>query len=395
MSNPALPSNTPTVANSFQQPPTLTQIQQKVRRLTRSPSTAQLSDADLNNYVNTFLEYDFPENLRTFNLLTDFSFYTNPGQDVYNTDEASFAGATNNPLYNFQNKYITNNPPVYIAGFGSRWFQSPERFYAIYPKVNSIQLIGTGDGTAGAFTGTVNANQSIIPPTSNQFIYLLQNNVTFSAIGSPAVNEREGMAMVDVPLVDAATGFKLNIGNLYDANGSLYNDPINGPRTIPPTVVDPTNTINYLTGVFTVTFPMNTISGTPINSQTVPVNTALPQSVMFYSNTFTIRPVPDQAYRINFEVRQRPVALLATNQAPELEEWWQYIAYGAAMKIFQDRMDLDSVQLIAPEYRRQETLCLRRTLVQNATQRTTTIYAEPDSNNGNNGSWGSGGPGSW
>ena len=61
------------------------------------------------------------------------------------------------------------------------------------------------------------------------------------------------------------------------------------------------------------------------------------------------------------------------------------------MKIFQDRMDLDSVSLILPEYRRQETLCLEvGTLVQNATQRATTIYAEHDNNNGNNGSWGNG-----
>lgn len=394
MSNPTLPNNTGNVVG-FQQAPTLTQIQQKVRRLTRSPSTAQLADADLNNYINTFLEYDLPENVRLANLLTDFSFYTNPGQDTYNTDEASFGNATNNPLYNFQNKYQTNNPPVYIAGFGSRYFTSPELFYGIYPKINSIQLVGTGNGTPGTFTGVVNANQSIVPPTSNQYIYLLQNNCTFSAIGQPAPTEQIGMAMVDVPLIDPATGFKLNIGNLYDANGALYNDPINGPRTIPPTVVIPTNTINYLTGVFSVTFPINTLVGTPINSQCVPVNTALPQALMFYSNTFTVRPVPDQAYRVNFEVRQRPIALLSAGQAPELEEWWQYIAYGAAMKIFQDRMDIDSVQLIQPEYRRQETLCLRRTLVQNATQRATTIYADPNNNNGNNGSWGNGSPGSW
>ncbi len=390
MSNPTLPSNTPTANNNFQQTPTLSQIQQKVRRLTRSPSAAQLSDAELNNYINTFVEYDFPENLRTFNLLTDFSFYTNPGQDVYNTDEASFGGATSNALYNFQNKYLTVNPPVFIAGFGSQYFQSPQRFFSIYPKINSIQLIATGDGTT-TFTGFVNTNQAIVPPVSNQFISLLQNNVLFSAIGTGDL----GMGMQDVPIIDAATGLKFNMGNLYDVNGAVYNDPINGPRTIPPTALDLTNNINYLTGQFTVTFPANTVTGTPINAQVVPTNTALPQSLMFFSNTFTLRPVPDQTYKVNFQVRQRPVALLADNKAPELEEWWQYIAYGAAMKIFQDRMDLDSVALIQPEYRRQETLCLRRTLVQNATQRATTIYAEPDSNNGNNGSWGSGGPGSW
>jgi len=63
-------------------PATLADIEKKVRLLTRLPSTAQLSQADLDNYINTFILYDFPEQLRTFNLRKPFSFYTNPGQDV-------------------------------------------------------------------------------------------------------------------------------------------------------------------------------------------------------------------------------------------------------------------------------------------------------------------------
>src|SRR6202158_3665681 len=93
---------------------TLSAIETKVRRLTRSPSTAQLSQADLDNYINTFVVYDFPEQLRTFNLRTQFTFYTNPGQDVYPTDIDSFGGVTTNPLYNFQNLYLTVHPPFYV-----------------------------------------------------------------------------------------------------------------------------------------------------------------------------------------------------------------------------------------------------------------------------------------
>jgi len=405
MANPMPPSNTPTVATQFQQPPTLAQIEQKVRRLTRSPSTAQLSQADLDNYINTFVVYDFPENLRTFNLRTEFSFYTNSGQDTYNTDILSFAGAVNNPLYNFQNKYMTVHPPFYIAGFQAQYYQSPQQFYAVYPKINSIQLIGYGTGTVGPFTGYINSNQAIIPPPSTGFrqhVSLLQNNVLFSSLGTLAVVPPStvpgvvAQTLVDVPLVDPTTGFKLQFGNLYDPNTAAYNDPVTGALAVPPTVLDPNNTIDYFTGKFTINFTLPTLVGTPIQSQSVPQAMALPQSIMFYSNEFTIRPVPHYGHKVNFEVYQRPTALLSEGQCPELEEYWQYIALGASIKIFQDRMDMDSVNLILPEYRRQETLCLRRTLVQNATQRATTIYADQDRNNGNgnNGSWGSG-AGSW
>lgn len=370
MANPTPPSPTPTASGAFQQPPTLTQIQTKVRRLTRNPSTAQLTDAELNNYINTFVIYDFPEQLRTFNLRKPFTFYTNPGQDVYNTDIASFAGSTSNLLYNFQNLYLTIHPPVYIAGFQAFYSQSREQFFGIYPKVNNILFTGiNGDGTTGPFTGVINTQQNLFPPLpNNQLLGLLQEQVLFDTVGTNGI----GLSLVDVPVVDVATGYKTVNGNLYDPNSAAYQTAIQTP----PTVIIPGNTINYLTGVFTLTFSANTLANAPINSQTVPQNLARSQAILFYNNQFTIRPVPDQSYRVEFEVYQRPTALLAVGQAPELEEYWQYIAYGAAKKIFEDQMDMESVQMIMPEFKTQERLVLRRTLVQNTTQRTATIYTE-------------------
>ena len=80
-----------------------------------------------------------------------------------------------------------------------------------------------------------------------------------------------------------------------------------------------------------------------------------------------------------------------TSQNPQLNEWWQYIAYGAARKIFQDRMDWDSVALVEPEYKKQEALCLRRTIVQYTNERVATIYTEQTSFGPGGGGWGWGG----
>ena len=76
------------------------------------------------------------------------------------------------------------------------------------------------------------------------------------------------------------------------------------------------------------------------------------------------------------DVYVRPTELLAGGSSPELEQWWQYIAYGAAKKIFEDRSDPDSVQQIIPEYKEQERLVLRRTIVQQTKERTATIYTD-------------------
>lgn len=360
-------------------------IKIKVRKITRSPSIAQLSEADLEQYINTFIVYDFPEHLRTFNLRTPFTFVCNPFQADYATDELSYSGATSNQLYDFQNKYVTINPPVYIGGFQALYSQSREQFFQIYPKINSKQTIGTrGNGTKTQFSGFVNSSQSNIQSPATNQICLLPRQVLFSSIDSLG----EGLALIDVPLQDPNTGFTLPVGNLYV--------PGTEPSVSPPvTDFDGDNFIDYRTGQYVITFggnaPTAPAANAQIYSQTVPQQPSIPMAMLYFGNKITLMPIPDQPYRIDFEVMQNPIALLAGNQSPQLKEWWQYIAYGAARKIFQDRMDIDSVALIEPEYKKQEELCQRRTWVQYSNQRTATIYENQTGMGGANTAWGRGG----
>lgn len=326
---------------------TLEAIRNKVRRLTRSPSLAQLPDTLLDDYINTFVLYDFPEHLRLISLRKTFTFWCNPFQDVYKTDKTVVP--TTNPLYDFQNKYITMDSPVYVAGFQVLFSQSREQFFGIYPFVNSIQSIGSvGDGVTTAYSGFVLSQGVTIPSSVTNITPLLQNNVVFDSID---INGN-GLTLIDIPTNNT-----------------------DGVLVVPGTTA-PLGAINYLTGQFSLAFPTPPAVGAPINSQTVPYQPSRPQALLWYQNQFTLRPVPDQPYAINMEVYQRPVEILLTNQSPELEQWWQYIAYGSAKKIFEDRMDIDSVQLIMPEFKKQEMLVQRTTIVQQTSQRTSTIYTD-------------------
>lgn len=347
----------------------LANIRTKVRRLTLSPSTSQLSDADIDNYVNNFVLYDFPEHLRLFNMRKTFTFYTQPNVDTYDTNTT----VATDPLYNFNNIYISVHQPIYVAGYLTTYTQDRSQFFNVYPKINTIASIGqTGDGVTTTFTGQVNSQQSIIPAALNQVqIALLQNNVLFDSIDA----NNNGLALVDVP-------YNNELGYLVIPNQAVT-------AVLPP---DQTNNyINYLTGQFSITFPTAPASGETINSQTVVYQPSRPLMMLFYDNKFTLRPVPDQPYRVDMEVYQRPAELLAGN-TPEISQWWQYIAYGAAKKVFEDRMDLDSVQLIMPEFKKQEALVLRKTLVQITNERVATIYTDqtnlgPDNNGFGWGGW--------
>jgi hypothetical protein len=306
----------------------LNAIRLKVRRLTRSPSGSQISDADIDEYVNTFVLYDFPEELRLFTLRQTFRFFTTPNVDVYtpaNIDDI-----------------ISVHEPVYIAGVEAFYSQNRSEFFRIYPFNNLIADTGLrGNGIATVFTGNVQGNP------------VLQQQVTITSIDS----NNNAVTMVDNPLVS-------NDGVLYV------------PGTVPPVVADPFNTINYLTGAFTVTFTAPPAVNQPIFAETVPYAAGRPDSVLFFDNEFTVRPVPDRAYKVQLEVYTRPTALLLASQSPELEQWWQYISYGAAKKVFEDRNDIDSVQLIMPEFKKQERLVLRRTIVIQTNERVSTIYTD-------------------
>lgn len=326
---------------------TLGQIRIKVRRLTRSPSDSQISDFDIDDYVNTFVLYDFPEHLRMFYLRTTLTFYTRPYIDTYRTDSTT----PDDPLYNFKNRYLTTHGPMYIAGVQAYFTQSREQLFGIYPMINNIASIGTnGNGVTTNFTGTLSARP------------ILRNNVTFTSIDA-------------------------------NNNALVLKDDGNGNLVIPnSTPTGPVSTINYVTGAYVLNFPVAPAFDIPINSQTIPYVPARPQSICFFEDSFIVRPVPDQAYGINLEVYQRPTELLSDAQQPDLAEWWQYIAYGAAKKIFEDRMDPDSVQILMPEFKKQEALILRRALVQLGNERTATIYTEQSSIGtiGNGLGWGGG-----
>jgi hypothetical protein len=345
---------------------TLATIEQKVRRLTRSPSEAQLTTDQLDQYINTFIAYDVPEHLRLFNLRTTFTFYTEPFVDVYesSTDPTS-------PLYQFVQQYLTVHPPIYIAGFQSFYTQSRQEFFNIYPKINSISSIpGIGNGINTQFSGVVNTSQTVVPPNSTQLTCILRNEVLFSSVDTAG----NGLAMIDYPISPL-------IGNLYVPGGA--------PTST--TIQDPINYINYVTGAFTVTFPTAPAVGVLINSQVVFQAPTRPVAMCFYDGKFILRPVPDQPYRVQMEVYQRPTQLLSSSQSPQLEEWWQYFAYGAAKKVFEDRMDMDSVQLIMPEFKKQENLIQRRTIVQYTNDRTATIYTDQTALGMGYNGWGWGG----
>ena len=306
---------------------TLAKIKIKVRRLTKSPSTAQITDDSIEDYINTFVLYDFPEHLRLFSLRTTLVFYTQPYIDTYEGDDIAT---------NFNNLYTNVYGNAYVAGCKQSFFQNREQFFTLYPQNESIRSIGTGNNVLTNFTGTLTDKPA------------LREHLSFTSITTNQV----GLEVHDVP-----------------------NDPNDGEGTFAGDT-GAAGSINYTTGVYDITFSSAPGDGETVYSNVVQYAAARPNSILYYNNILTLRPVPDKSYRVELEVGARPSELLDNASMPELSQWWQYIAYGASKKIFEDRMDMESLQSIMPEFKKQEVLINRRTIDQQTKERASTIYTD-------------------
>ena len=317
---------------------TLAALRQKVRRLTRSPSPALVPDAQIDEYVNTFIAYDFPEHLKTFKLTQTFSFYTSAYKDSYATNDATSAN-----LLNFENINLNVKEPLYIGGYLAQYTQSESEFFAWFPKITSKVQFAQGNGVTLLYAGIIT--------------------------GAPFLTGEVVISSFDQ--------FGLTIAAHDDGLGNLLQNDTNA-------II---GAIDYISGAFNINFPIAPGVGQPIYTQTVPYEPSRPSMMMYFQNIFYLRPVPDDSYKVEFEVYVRPTQLLQAGQSPQLEEWWQYISYGAAKKLLEDRSDYDTVQKIMPEYLEQQALCNRRTLVQYSEQRATTIYTQQTEYGSINNGW--------
>jgi len=304
----------------------LEQIRTKVRKITGMLSVNQLSLSDLDDYINDFYQYDLPAHLKTWNLKTMLS-------PIFGPDDALIP---NRAWYVFDWNSFTNiEPPFYVGGCEIQYFQNSEAFFNFFPTRSRRQQLSTGTGIAGPYAGTITET-----PIFEQGVF---------------------------------------ISTIDNAGNSLHTSANNAGQFNGTGVVGPVpagGTINYLTGaVAGLTWTGAIAAGEPIWAQSMTYATGRPEAVLLVDGALFFYPVPDIAYEIGCTVYQVPDVLEAGDQ-PVVRDWWNLIAYGAALKIFADNLDMDSYQKVDLLFEKQKRLVARRTMTQLKNQRTATIYTQ-------------------
>lgn len=348
---------------------------------------------------------DVDARVQLFDLKTNYTFQTIPGIATYNM-----------PLYDVQTQPVgTVNPfpsiasfpvyqgfmqPAYVNGIQVPFYTEQNAFWNLWP--NYIQFLNPaaiGDGTTGPYTISL-AEAPAIPGHLDMTGIIANinngngNNDPYFATAFPLDSSN---TFINLPTTSfypgihftatAANGQLIQVSDSgiflsNSTNGDLYGllmAPGNAPFGNQPLVgvySTTLNTVNYATGVATVTFPTAVPSGAPINVESQFFQQGLPRSVLFYNNTMTIRPPPDISYNIQLQAYLSPAAFLSSSQAIPFGYMSEYIARGAARKILADTGDIEQFQFYEPLFREQETLIWKRSQRQFTASRTGTIFSD-------------------
>lgn len=332
----------------------LTMMTNTVRRMTARYTTQQMTDAQVQSYINLFYQFHFPEHFKNIKLTKPYFFFTVPNVDTYpfvyenNIDTAPdgtpFPGN------------IQISPPAYCQGYLLRYFQDKTTFYNLWPNLSVNQQIGVGGNAPNVhYTGTI-PSFPFYRAQLDIFGNVTEPMVIISAFdNSGDTNSGFNYVLTDEPSPSSDVG-------------SLSDDVDNN-----------VGTINYLTGAFDFNPANNAVIPSTANifAAVVPYQSSRPTDVLFYNQQLTLRPCPQQVYQVELQISQQPTQLMNSTDMPELNEWYLFICAGAAKLIYTDFPDEEGMAYVMPIFQEQLQLSQRRTLRQLGTQRAATIFSQP------------------
>ncbi len=361
---------------------TLQNIILKARAVTGTPSTDQLSDAQMTAYANNYLTFTMPFELKNQVQNRFLQFKTAPGQNVY-----AFPGT-----------FLTDSPGAYADGFPLIFYEDPDIFFQDWPQQYGVDQVATGTGSISTFAGRTQAFP-VVPLSFfiTDGLQILQD-IGFQPITTTidtgnggtnysgtlgAIPVQVGTFMVTTPqetFTDLGNG---TLSGSAGGNGTInYTSgawtlsffavlavgvPIMATYRVVGLAVlsgDGSGTLNYATGVFSATFNASPAAQVVIYDKYIAYQGNRPQGVLFFENQFTFMPVPDQVYQILMQGFINPVQLALPADTPVLPEWGPCISYGMAVEIFNDRGDDANAKLAYGNLKRYENIALARTIQQ-------------------------------
>jgi hypothetical protein len=238
-------------------------------------------------------------------------------KEQINLQPMNFYVLPNVDVYSFPGGFLTDQPMAYADGFPLIFYQDRDIFFQDWPIQYAQDAVATGNGVTALFSGTTQA----------------------------------------FPIIQGTYSITDGSQIIFDKSDGILYQTILGTDTA-------VGTINYVTGAFSATFNVAPTLAATIYDIYQGYEPARPQGLLFYNNTFTFRPIPDQVYPITLQGYINQTQFVLGADVPLQTEWGQLIAYGAALEIFSDRGDMVAYNNTWNLLKRYENVSLGRTVQQ-------------------------------
>lgn len=364
----------------------LNRLRYTIRKITGKYDITQLPDTSvgennmsnpsaIDDYINDFYLHDFPEHMRSLRLRDFYTFTTIPNCGTYNVPQ----------------NVIQIYDPIYIDNYEFCWYQDPKPFFRVWPELNFIdQNLFTPDGVTTVFQFTLTQT----PVQQGSVVIGLQPNIDGQSAGAlETFTDQDNGVPLDIPKQQ----YFVNPGILTGNQGG-------------------TGTIDYLTGAVTLNYANAPPAGANSSCHYHPYVASRPRDTMFWQQQLFLRPIPNDTYLVKCMAYMLPTTVIsaATNATvrpslfvdpsttpistptsstvtmqgftgqsgslptdlPQFNEWWQVIAYGAALKIFIEDGEHEEYARYKPYFDEQLLLAQRKALKQFSSQRIPTAYAD-------------------
>jgi len=279
---------------------TLADIRQKVRQVTGRLSPNELTNEQLDNYINQYYQFTFPAEVK---LNKNFTYY-------------KFTTVANQAYYDIPSDYTNLVPPVWVDFMAVEFYQDPGYFYEQNPLQVTNLTPWTGDGSTVTFNTTVQS----------------------------------------FPIFPGTLVISDNVENFTDTNEDWTTANVTITGTLGGTA-----TVNYSTGVVSVTFNTAPADGQAIYLTYVLFQPGRPIAVLMFNEQLQFFPPPNTAYPVWMKAYQVVTPLVNATDTPGQDQWGPAIAYGAARDIHSDFGEMDAYREVTALYKEQIGYVLVRT----------------------------------
>ena len=304
-------------------------IRVKTRRITKRVSEHHLSTRHLGQIINSAL-CDLHRDIRLLEMETYFNLYTVPGVHYY--DLRCIPVCRKNYKSTAMDSYDAFGSPATIDGSCKLiWTQYIDEYKHICTSSTILEKKITPTGSSESFS--INLDKSINP---------------FSLYISYRSMSGEDVLIHDIPSCKNSGNLCMQTFEESDLEGS----------------------IDYRTGklIFKPKYAVDIQIPITIRAETT--HQAMPSVIFKYGTGFILYPTPDKIYHIKMKAMYRPILLLATGEFDFIiEEYWQYLAFDAAKKLFEEEHDTNGLSDILPAWNEQHIYIKRRKSNQRNMQR--------------------------